>query len=236
MLPVNGFSAVNYGSPLLGTYTVPGTQVRISLRKEIAPLFLAFLTAWNIEVEKLDPKSCWGHAYREVRGSNSTSFHACGTACDENASKHPLATSPASNYTGRQIEHIHDLLARFTFAGRRIFRWGGDYTGRKDGMHVEIILDRPTVLRAVAALQSKPSTKPRPVGWHPTFPYYKGQPQNHGVLTLQRLLLQHGYRVVTDGLFGPATELAVRTFQVRHKLVGDGKVGPKTWAALSRKG
>lgn len=35
-----------------------------------------------------------------------------------------------------------------------------------------------------------------------------------------------------DGVFGPKTESAVRTFQREHNLVPDGIVGPKTWQAL----
>ncbi len=232
MLPINGFSAVDYGSSLLGTYTVPRTEVRYSLRRETAPLFLAFLGAWNAQIEPLDPKSCWGHAYR----ATYTSFHACGIAADQNASRHPLGTNPASNYSAKQIERIHNLLNRFSYGGQRIFRWGGDYTGRKDGMHVELVLPRATALRAVIALQTAPPIRPviKPHGgWHPDFPYKKGQPQNHGVLTAQRMLIQHGIRVGTDGLFGPATESAVRTFQSRAHLVVDGIVGPATWAALA---
>lgn len=235
MLPINGFDALPYGSARLAVYTVPGTRVRVSLRKETAPLLLAFMRDWDTHVEPLDPKSCWGHAYREVRGGTTTSFHACGNAADHNASRHPLGTQPRSNFTGSQVEAIHKLLAKYVFAGRRIFRWGGDYDGRKDGMHAEMVLDRLTALRAVAALQAKPPAMPGPVaGWSPHFPYQKGQPQNHGALLIQRMLVARGYRVATDGEFGAKTEAAVRDFQAKHHLGVDGVVGAGTWSALAK--
>ena len=55
---------------------------------------------------------------------------------------------------------------------------------------------------------------------------------DHGesVEQLQRLLGFIGKGV--DGDFGPATESAVKAFQRGHGLTDDGRVGPKTWAAL----
>ena len=66
----------------------------------------------------------------------------------------------------------------------------------------------------------------------------KGQP-SPGVLsvepirTVQYLLRQHGHaNVVVDGVFGPITDAAVRSFQQAHGLVVDGIVGNQTWPAL----
>jgi len=53
------------------------------------------------------------------------------------------------------------------------------------------------------------------------------------VRELQAALMAKGYKVVkVDGVFGPITDKAVRAFQAQMKLAVDGKVGPKTLAAL----
>lgn len=43
-----------------------------------------------------------------------------------------------------------------------------------------------------------------------------------------------GNGIAVDGIFGSDTEHAVTCFQNQHNLVGDGEVGPLTWAALRR--
>ncbi len=60
-------------------------------------------------------------------------------------------------------------------------------------------------------------------------PYIKGD----DVLAVQRALENRGYNVGgIDGIYGPNTEKAVRTFQQAARLTVDGIVGPKTWAVL----
>lgn len=53
------------------------------------------------------------------------------------------------------------------------------------------------------------------------------------VKELQTLLDKHGFPCgEIDGVFGPATDKAVKSFQKANGLTVDGKVGKKTWAAL----
>lgn len=59
----------------------------------------------------------------------------------------------------------------------------------------------------------------------------KGEP----VKALQMALRAAGFRIGADGDFGPVTRQAVTEFQERSRLTPDGKVGPKTGAALGLK-
>ncbi|WES65162.1 peptidoglycan-binding protein [Microbacter sp. GSS18] len=52
------------------------------------------------------------------------------------------------------------------------------------------------------------------------------------VTGFQYLLKEHGHPVLVDGLFGPATEAAVKAFQSSAGIAVDGIVGPQTWSKL----
>ena len=56
--------------------------------------------------------------------------------------------------------------------------------------------------------------------------------RSEAVKLLQRALRSAGYDLEIDGIFGRITQECVKSFQATHRLVRDGIVGPKTWAAL----
>ncbi|MEV6879727.1 M15 family metallopeptidase [Amycolatopsis sp. NPDC051128] len=123
---------------LVSSRRVPGTTRNLTVR--IGPsgdLLLWVAGQFDDLVEDIEQGILddWGYAPRTIRGSTTTlSNHASGTAVDLNATAHPLGTDPHRNFTQQEIDRIHAILART----EGCVRWGGDYTGRRDGMHFEI--------------------------------------------------------------------------------------------------
>jgi peptidoglycan hydrolase-like protein with peptidoglycan-binding domain len=64
------------------------------------------------------------------------------------------------------------------------------------------------------------------------WPLVRQGDRDHPVKTLQYLLRERGHSVAVDGIFGPKTDAAVRSFQRSAHLAVDGIVGPHTWSAL----
>ncbi|MGW2082295.1 GH25 family lysozyme [Streptomyces sp. NPDC001939] len=77
-----------------------------------------------------------------------------------------------------------------------------------------------------------PAPKPPTAPSVPAAPVLKPQSRGTDVVTAQELLVAHGARIEADGVFGPATGAAVRSFQTAKGLEADGIIGPRTWGAL----
>lgn len=78
---------------------------------------------------KAQPTQTWGFAWRAIRGSTSPSNHSSGTAVDANSAFNWLGRSDGGDVPRWLVE----LFNRYGF------RWGGDYSGRKDPMHWEFM-------------------------------------------------------------------------------------------------
>ena len=64
------------------------------------------------------------------------------------------------------------------------------------------------------------------------WPVVQNGNQGHPIRALQFLLRAHGLNLAVDGMFGPATEAAVKAFQTGKGMTADGIVTPQTWSAL----
>lgn len=125
--------------PRLRQWMVPGTARHLLLRDGAVGFLLVFLASiFHDTVERLNihgqPWDEWGWASRPIRGSETVSNHASGTAEDLNATQHPLGKR--GTFTRRQVKRIHYVL-RFRLLGA--IRWGGDYQNRADEMHFEVV-------------------------------------------------------------------------------------------------
>ena len=73
-----------------------------------------------------------------------------------------------------------------------------------------------------------PRNEPGDVHAHPTASTFPA----HSVAALQSDLKALGETVDVDGWFGPMTQGALRSFQMKHGLTADGLPGPQSWQAL----
>lgn len=65
---------------------------------------------------------------------------------------------------------------------------------------------------------------------NPGYPGHFIQKGSHDELHVK--YIQQQLHLTIDGDFGPNTDAVVKSHQRKHKLIADGIVGPKTWAAL----
>lgn len=150
----NGFPANDRS--LIRSSLVAGTDVKLAVRIGPAGDLLLYAAArWHHEVEPLRASDgvldCWGYAERLVRGSaTEVSNHASGTAVDLRARIHPLGK--VGTYSAAQVAAIKRILADC----RGAIRWGGQYSGRKDEMHLEIVVSESACALVLRQLASTP--------------------------------------------------------------------------------
>jgi hypothetical protein len=264
---INGFLCTNDRAAIgVKTFTVPGTgvlpgrtAVKLALRADVAPLLIEFARWWHTEIEPIDipPVDDWGYAARNVRGSNSPSFHWAGIATDTNALKHPLGKR--GTFTADQRNR---MKAKADTLGLRL---GEFYTSRIDGMHAEVIVNVTRALQLVRALQAPAGAPPAapsgPGRGDPTVRALQAATriptaqrdgiwgrQTDGALNLVRDAVHGRFPDVraaqavvgtpVDGDWGPASRRAltatIRAIQAALRVGVDGDWGPQTdraWAA-----
>jgi hypothetical protein len=131
----NGWPVASAGqqdtAPLYAGVTVPNGV----LKGDVAIVFRWLAERYHKTVEPLAKGTCWGWYVKPIEGGSTISNHASGTAIDLNADQHPMGVATTRNFSSAQIKACHTILAE---AGG-VLRWGGDYTGRPDPMHWEIV-------------------------------------------------------------------------------------------------
>ena len=142
-------------NPARGMRTIPGTNTRVNVADgDAGDVLMHVLGQVHTRVEDIDMRSTagehddWGYADRNVRGSGDISNHASATAVDINATRHGLGDR--GTFTPVQVQEIHNILGEVD----NVVRWGGDYTGRADEMHFEIVGTPEEVARVAERLRT----------------------------------------------------------------------------------
>jgi hypothetical protein len=128
--PAWSANLVTVVTPLL----VPIGTKRVTLHKKVVDPFLALLQAWKDE-GVLDDVLSFDGAFnpRLVRGGNTLSNHALGTAFDVNARWNPLGTQGAAPGEKGSVDRLIPIAARLGWFNGRY------YKTRPDPMHFEFV-------------------------------------------------------------------------------------------------
>lgn len=225
----NGYAAKDFA--LIATYTIPSTSVRISLRKgDVSVVLLYVAQQFNNRVQSLRSSDTGGYNPRAIRAGVSLSNHASGTAIDLRWNDHPLGK--VGTFTQAQVNTIHAILREC----EGVVRWGGDYHGRKDEMHFEIV-GSPSAVTAVANKIRGGNVKKESTPASSSSGTLKEGMKNNARVRKLQTGLNHSFprysKLSVDGDFGPKTTSVVKEFQRRTNLTADGIVGPKTTAKLN---
>lgn len=110
---------------------------------------------------------------------------------------------------------LFDKFAAILLKNHKGITWGGNFRSFKDKPHYE---------RTGWKKLAKPENKMYRLEHN----YMKGT----FVKSIQEALVDRGYKITVDGVFGPATDAAVRDWQRRNQLKIDGVAGPKTIKSL----
>lgn len=195
------------------------------LKGDVWKAFNWLFTQLNNRVEPVsrgNPPDEWGYYVKNIEGSHTISNHASGTAGDYNASEHPMGVPASHNYSTVQIAEIHKILRE----AHGIFRWGGDYTGRPDPMHFEIVGTPNDVHDFIVSISPQ---KDYVMNLHldgltlPTLHQGDDDTKHGGYNYVGRaqmcLNFTLGLSLKVDGNYGPATAAAVKALPTNN----DGK-------------
>ncbi|GAB1642522.1 M15 family metallopeptidase [Krasilnikovia sp. MM14-A1259] len=149
--PVDSDGSHEDRAPIYGDVRVPN-GIRAG---DVATVLRWAAQRYHETVEPLVPGTCWGWFVKPIEGTRIVSNHASGTAIDLNADKHPMGVAAARTMTAKQIAACRAIVR----ASGGVVRWGGDYTGRPDPMHWEIV-GSPAATAALATKLRTPAVQP----------------------------------------------------------------------------
>ena len=248
---INGWEVITTrADKRLKMLVVPGTNVKITMHKDVVALFAALAVDWHNTVAPLRNGETAGYAFRKARQANFYSDHSSGTAIDINwghegamGAKGGMATMNAKQIAAcAAIKKKYEIVIWGGDAAR-----GGDYKSQKswDPMHyalkpgttvaqIQAVMKKLGIDATGARTGAKAVTKPA-VPTSAIHEEYPGKQFSLGANApyVKRIQIALGMKPA-NGIFNDATKAAVVAFQKKNPSVGaaDGIVGPNTWKAL----
>ena len=141
-ISLNGWTAIRFrADPRLRTVKVPGTKRQVTVARNAAPLFAAFLADWNERMParlKLDKGPLDGWNYRPSRLEKGLSNHSSGSAVD--ARYDVLKADGKKHMTAAEKKILDGILAEYvTTDGHRVLANGAWWRSTNvDEMHTEL--------------------------------------------------------------------------------------------------
>jgi hypothetical protein len=163
-LTIKGWPVIPRGTdPKLKWFTVPGTDRKLLLRKDVGPYLVAFASEYHSQIAPIDEGTMddWSWSpVRKGRASVRVSDHCGGVAIDLNATKE--GSQSRSNVWWKK-HPVKAMRMRALLKKYRLLEWGGDYKKFYDPMHITIHTpDVKLVKSEMAKLGILPSGKIKP--------------------------------------------------------------------------
>lgn len=174
------------------------------LAGDVAAIARWQLDRYALTVEPLVKGWCWGWFVKVIEGTATASNHGSATAWDINAEAHPMGTAASHTMSAAKIAACRAIVK----AAGGVLRWGGDYTGRPDPMHWEIIGTRAEA--AAFARKIKGANAVENLEVTGTWPLI-GQGADDALVGGYDMVhrIQRAVGVDPDGVWGPKTTAAV---------------------------
>jgi hypothetical protein len=114
------------------------------------------LVKWNYFTRRNDTGA---YNCRKITGGTGYSLHAYGIALDINWSTNPYGPNLVTDMPQGMVNEITALK---TNNGKRVWEWGGSWSGNKDAMHYEADCSPADLATGIAGSQAPPTTPTDP--------------------------------------------------------------------------
>lgn len=209
---------------------VPGGGIQLNVNPELELIFQTLVDRLHearVRNNRSPLTSSGGYNKRKISGSSTWSNHSWGLAGDFNAGSNPYSYLGRTDFPVDETRQIAKSLG---------FRWGWDYSGKKDAMHFEYMGSREDAARLTAQLRGASHPDPKPV---PATPAPAPQPAPVRPAPAPTPSVDWS-RVMNDlsylGFNQDDRDTRVRAFQTAAGIKVDGDPGPETLRHMSMVG